>query len=373
MEQCNMKKLCENIDEVCKYDFDRKKGFGAAYAVCLDGAPLERCYGVSAPESGEPISNRTLFRLASMSKPVTAVAALTLVEDGLLSLDDGIDKYLPVFKEIKIIDLKGNTSVPKRLPTVRDLLTHTAGIGSIGEKIAKMTAADRESLDSAIAFYIRDGLDFAPGEAQIYSGTGAFDVLTKIIELVTGKDYLTFLKEKVLIPCEMVDTTFIPSEEQWGRMVEMHQRTDGENATDKMHPGCVFETVPMTHFLGGAGLVSTLHDYSNFAEMLLGEGTFRGKVILKKDTFRLLSTPQVSESIMPGTERWGLGVRVIVDEKYPYLPRGAFGWSGAYGSHFWIDPVHKLYAVFLKNSRVDGGAANESARMFEKAVYTAFS
>ena len=139
-----------------------------------------------------------------------------------------------------------------------------------------------------------------------------------------------------------------------------------------MPRGCVFERIPMHHFLGGAGLVSTLHDYSNFAELLLSEGTFRGVTILKKETFRLLCTPQVSKEIMPMEERWGLGVRVITEEDYPYLPVGSFGWSGAYGSHFWIDPTNRLFAVFMKNSRVDGGAANESARMFEKAVYTAF-
>ena len=92
------------------------------------------------------------------------------------------------------------------------------------------------------------------------------------------------------------------------------------------------------------------------------------KQIIREDTFRLMHTPFVSEAIMPGSERWGLGVRVIVGEDYENLPVGAFGWSGAYGTHFWIDPTNNIAAVYMKNSLFDGGAGNESARNFEKAV-----
>ena len=133
------------------------------------------------------------------------------------------------------------------------------------------------------------------------------------------------------------------------------------------------ENIPCTHYLGGAGLVSTLHDYSNFAKMLLCKGKTDEGQFLREETFDLLCTPQVSGEIMPGNERWGLGVRVITNDAYPYLPKGSFGWSGAYGSHFWIDPVTRVAAVFMKNSKFDGGAANESARNFEKAVYSSFA
>ena len=131
MRACNETRLCERLDAIFEYDAERKKGFGAAYAVWQDGHLLERCYGVSSLREQSPINSRTLFRLASMSKPITAVATLVLVERGLLSLDDSIEKYLPCFSEVKIDDGRGNVSTPKRLPTVRDLLTHTSGIGSI--------------------------------------------------------------------------------------------------------------------------------------------------------------------------------------------------------------------------------------------------
>ena len=106
--------------------------------------------------------------------------------------------------------------------------------------------------------------------------------------------------------------------------------------------------------------------------MLLSKGQTPKKQILSEKTFQLLHTPFVSEEIMPLNERWGLGVRVIVSENYKTLPVGTFGWSGAYGSHFWIDPKNKIVAVFMKNSRFDGGAANESARNFEMAVNNSF-
>ena len=168
----------------------------------------------------------------------------------------------------------------------------------------------------------------------------------------------------------MVDTTFVLNGEQQSRLVDMHTRIDGENAVRNMPEGCVFEDYPSTHYLGGAGLVSTLSDYVKFAKMLLNKGKTDTGAILSEETFNQLCTPQVSKEIMPGNISWGLGVRVITENSYPYLPVGSFGWSGAYGSHFWVDPVNKLFAVFMKNSSVDGGSGNESAENFEKAVYS---
>ena len=103
--------------------------------------------------------------------------------------------------------------------------------------------------------------------------------------------------------------------------------------------------------------------------MLLNKGKTESRQLLREEIFDLISTPQVSEKIMPGNTRWGLGVRVIVDNTYPYLPKGSFGWSGAYGSHFWINPTDNVFAVFMKNSKHDGGAGNYSAVEFEKIFF----
>ena len=148
----------------------------------------------------------------------------------------------------------------------------------------------------------------------------------------------------------------------------MHTRTNGESVAFEMPKDCIFETIPVTHYLSGAGLASTLHDYCNFAKMLLHRGQAEDKRILKEETVRMMGTPHVYKR---ATESWGLGVRVITGNSYPYLPEGSFGWSGAYGSHFWIDPTNQIFAILMKNSKIDGGAGNESARNFEQAVYTA--
>ena len=137
----------------------------------------------------------------------------------------------------------------------------------------------------------------------------------------------------------------------------------GENKEDFLPEGCVFETIPASHKCAGAGLLSSLTDYSKFANMLLSGGGD----ILSEETLRLLYTPYATKEIMPGDTQWGLGVRVITEDGHPYLPKGSYGWSGAYGSHFWVDPVNNLTAVFMKNSRIDGGVS-ESGRVFEDAV-----
>ena len=320
--------------------------------------------------SDTPITKKTVFRLASMTKPITAVAAMILVERDMLSLDDTIDMYIPAFKNVKIVNTSGNESIPQNIPTIRNLLNHTSGIGGDERKLAKMTANDKATLNASIAFYAKIGLDFEPGTRQMYSGYASFDVLTRIIEIASGTDYLKFLTTEIFEPCGMVDTTFLPNEDQQERMSDMHRQLNGENAVAEMYPNCIFEDFPSAHYLGGAGLVSTLQDYSNFAKMLLNKGKVGKKRILKEETFNQLCTPQVSPEIMPNNYRWGFGMRVIMEDAY--LPTSSFGWSGAYGTHFWIDPINKIFAVFMKNSRIDGGAGNESAVKLEQAVYTAW-
>ena len=364
-----MESLVENIDQIAQHDFDNHKVFGCNYFVYHKGHSVERCYGTISLNSDNPVTNTTLFRLASMTKPITAVATLILVEKGLLALDDSIAQFLPQFKNIKIIDELGNETIPEKLPTIRNILTHTSGIASCDNKLSKMKPADKATLDSSIVFYIKNGLDFEPGTRSVYSGTSAFNVLTKIIELVSGEDYLDFLKREIFKPCDMVDTTFILNDEQSKRLIDMHNKENGQSVVYNMPKNCIFENFPATHYLGGAGLVSTLKDYCNFSKMLLNKGKVEGGRVLREESVQLLSTPQVPESIMPGDTRWGLGVRVIVNDEHPFLPKGCFGWSGAYGSHFWIDPTNNLFAVYMKNSKHDGGAGNCSANNFEATVY----
>jgi len=370
--------LSQNIDRIAEYDFTNQKVFGSAYCVFHNGTLMQKCYGRISPDSPVPVTANTLFRLASMTKPITAVAALILCDRGLLSLDDPIDLFLPEYKNIQVINPanpSGYTS--SKCPTVRNILSHTSGIGGNDAMVNNMTDQENATLDTAVSFYARTGLAFEPGTAQRYSATAAFDVLARIIEIVSETTYPDFLMKEIFTPCHMNDTTFVPTPAQRKRMSAMHTRTNGQSVLAPIDENCMFENTPCTHYLGGAGLVSTLQDYCSFANMLLREGTTENGRLLHKETFRALCTPQVSEKIMPGSTRWGLGVRIITEDtppdEYPYLPKHAFGWSGAYGCHFWIDPAHNLFAVFMKNSKVDGGysTSNISAQNFEKAVYAA--
>ena len=374
MKLLNKELLNANIEKIAEYDLSNNKVFGSAYCVIQEDKIVYKNYfGNTSVNTKNPVTENTLFRLASMTKPVTAIATLILVDRGLLSLSDPVSKYLPEFTDVHITQITDSNRIAdlgkaKKDITVCDLLTHTSGIGSEWSKIERMTDEDKRTIDNTVKFYADLGLDFEPRTKQQYSPTAAFDVLVKIIEQVTETDYLTFLTREMFNPCGMTDTTFLPTSGQWRRVIDMHNKIDGKSTVEKMEDNCVFCDYPCTHYLGGAGLISTLSDYSKFAEMLLNKGkTAKGRLI-SEETFKLLHTPFVSEEIMPGSERWGLGVRVIVDESYKNLPVGSFGWSGAWGTHFWIDPSNKIAAVFMKNSLFDGGAGNGSALNFEKAV-----
>ena len=378
MNKLDTSLLKTNIEKTAQCDFDNRKVFGSAYCVIQENKVIYKKYfGTTSADNTEAVTENTIFRLASMTKPITAIATLILVDRGQLSLSDKVSDYLPEYKDVHITQIsdtneKIDLGKAQNDITICHLLTHTSGIGSDAAKSQKMIDEDKKSIDNTIEFYAKAGLDFEPGTKQQYSGTGAFDVLVKIIEKITKTDYLQFLQQEIFEPCEMVNTTFVPTKEQWKQIIAMHNKVNGNNCVVKMKENCVFVDYPCTHYLGGAGLVSTLDDYSKFANMLLNNGKTSKKQILSEEAFRLLHTPFVSEETMPSNECWGLGVRVIVKEDYKTLPVGTFGWSGAYGSHFWIDPINKVAAVFMKNSLFDGGAGNESARNFEKAVSDSF-
>lgn len=375
MKKLNKELLCRNIEKAAMFDFENNKVFGSAYCVIQDGKEIyNNCFGYTGPDTDIPVTENTLFRLASMTKPITAIAALILVDRGLLSLYDPVSKYIPEFEDIhiKTVDSSGNLKdlgKPKKQVKIINLLSHVSGVGSNPEKLDKMTDSDRQNTENYVNFLLDSGLDFEPETEERYSGTGAFQVLVKIIEMLSGTDFFSFLKKEIFEPCGMTDTVFIPTKEQWERLIPMHIKLNGESKIAPQPENCVFRNFPCTHCLGGAGLISSIKDYTKFALMLLNKSKTSAGQLVSDETFKLLHTPHVPHEVMPRLQRWGLGVRVIVDEAYTYLPVGAFGWSGAFGSHFWIDPENKIAAVFMKNSLYDGGSENESALNFEKAVH----
>lgn len=365
MKAINIKRLAEAIEGRAKNDLELCNIGGASVLVAQGGDVIYRNHFGFSELSGKPVSDDTLFRLASMTKPITAVAAMILVDRGLLSLEDTVDKFYPSFSSMCVRNGDGSLYPSENKITVRNILTHSSGIGSGNtwvEAAKKLTAYDKAAVENYIEFLSRQPLDFIPGEKQGYSGTGAFSVLTGIIQKITEKTYEDFLKEEIFEPCRMVNTTFLPSAEQWGRIIWMHDKKDGKNAKGNTFEGCVFENVPAENYLGGAGLISSMSDYFNFAAMLLGGGVFEGKRIISENSLKELARPQFFKK---DKESWGLGVRVISNDPSNVLPEGSFGWSGAYGTHFWVDPKNKIIGIYMKNSRYDGGSDAVTSENFE--------
>ena len=368
MRKINKNKLCESIEKIANYDLENNNIFGSSYCVIQDGeVVLKKHFGYMDSEAKKNVDNKTLFRLASMTKPITGVAMMILKDRGLISLDDPVKKYLPELSDIHIITPDGeDMGISKTDVTIMHCLSHTSGFGS-GDGTS-MTDKDRESIEATIKYWTKVGLYFEPFTQTMYSAFGAFDILAAIAQKVTGKDYGTFLNEAIFKPCQMYDTTFEPNDEQQSRIITMHNKVDGISKTGATYPGCVFEKIPYSHNLAGAGLVSSLDDYIKFASLFLNEGRYADKQILSKESIDEISKPRYPFSWAPDTESWGLSVRVVTSEKYERLPVGCYGWSGAYGTHFWIDPENKICAVFMKNSRFDGGAGTMSGQRFEIAV-----
>lgn len=372
MKTLNSKLLARNVEKIAEYDLENNNVFGSSYYVYQNGdTVLKRHFGYADADGNIPIDDNTIFRMASMTKPITAVGMLILIDRGLISLSDPVYKFLPEFENICVISNGGvDQGITKTDVNIMHLLTHTSGLGT--DKVVTLTDDDRRTVQNTLNCYIKAGLDFEPFSMQRYSPFAAFDALEAIAEEVTKQDFESFLQENIFIPCNMKDTTFCPTEEQWDRVAVMHNKNDGKSVIGNIRSGCVFGQFPCEHKLAGAGLVSTINDYSHFAQMLLNEGMINNKQILSYETFKLMTNAYVPTNIMPGNENWGLGVRVITDESYGLLPVGSFGWSGAYGTHFWIDPSNNAYAVFMKNSQFDGGSGNKSACRFEEAVHNSF-
>ena len=366
-----MKKI--NQDILQRKITDRQNGL-------LESGHVGRCE-IIVNQEGKTIFHKSfgceqnlVYRLASMTKPVTAVAVLSEVQRGHISLDEKVSKYFKGFKNkyVGMLDENGKPAPKEKAKTeitIKQLLNHTNGLlsdigGVCYPQELTETQQDRENL-TTISNFIENKvlLSFQPGETAFYSATAAFDIAARIVEMTSSMAYNEYVDEFIFKPLGITDITFVPTEEQWQRMSLMHSLEDG-----KVHysdPGkTIFEGFPLTYFCGGAGLCGTAAAYSVFAEMLLNDG---GNV-LKPEMVKLMQTPTVPISWNPeDSQWWGLGVRVIENDNY-ILPKGCFGWSGAYGSHFWVDPANRITAVYMKNSRYDGGAGAQTSNWFEEDV-----
>lgn len=333
-------------------------------------------FGQLDVESKKPVATDSLFRIASMSKPVTGVAILMLLEEGKVRLSDPVSRFIPEFKALQVSADATATVPAKREIRVADLLTHTSGLvsGAANAEIAKTlpgmalltdTTRPQESLERYLPRIATFPLSFQPGERYSYSPLAAFDALGRIVEVASGQAFDRFLKNRLFDPLGMTNTSFTIWREQPHRLASIYRRMPGgiEKFANQS------QLVGDVYFSGGAGLVSTAEDYYLFAQMLLDRGRANGKVLLSPTTVDLMTAPHAPDTL-PGSARggdFGLSVQVMRDPIAlgQRVSSGSFGWGGAYGTNFWIDPKEKLVGVLM--IQMQGGSA-ETRSDFQNAV-----
>lgn len=316
--------------------------------------------------AGKPMQKDSLFRMMSSSKVITTIAVLMMIEEGKLSLDDPISKYIPSFKDQKVrVSPPGNTDPAKvsyeparRDITVKDLLTHTSGLGSVVDGIVpplntladQARAGPNATLATVVPKYGTQPLGFQPGTKWRYSPLEGMDTLLYLVELRSGVPADRFLEERIFQPLDMRSTWFnVPGSAQ-NRLVDIYAAKGGAFETREW----LFGKGPFTYFSGAGGLVSCAHDMLNFELMLLNRGSFNGRRLLKPETVALMSRNHVGTMFadwipfITSGSGFGLGVSVLEDEaRGNGRAPGAFGWGGAYGTETWADPKLDLAVVML--------------------------
>ena len=389
MFSLNLNNVEQRIREICRRTVSENKNFGIMFRLMKHGKIIvDVTEGVRDPDHPEPVNGDTMFRLASMTKPVTSVAVLVARDKGLLKLTDPVSDYLPGFDDLwvgKMIDTpEGEKKFVKdyRASTtlrVWNLISHTSGIGS-GEAgyVAQWQINPKyhENL-AAMAEYLPKNfpLDFEPGTRFAYSTMFGGDMAARVVEVVSGVPYDKFLRDNVFGPLGVDDVTFTPTEDQYARFSRMmNVDAEGKPYADDSLGRSTFERLPLTYFCGGASLCGSMNGYTRFAEMLRNDGELDGVRILSKESLDLLHTPWIPlemDGITPFDD-WGLMVRITAGN-HPWLPKGIYGWSGAYGTVFWVDPVNDVTALLMRNSRRGDVENADLAGEFERAMYSSDS
>jgi CubicO group peptidase (beta-lactamase class C family) len=350
-------------------------------------------FGVRDPGTKEPMTPNTIFRIYSMSKPITTVAAMMLVKEGKLQLDDPLSKYIPAFARVKVgVENKGEDAtatldtVPANRPiTIQDLMRHTSGItyGFFGEGMVKKAYVDAHlfagDIDNA-EFAERIAklpLAYQPGTTWDYGHS--VDILGRVIEVVSGKSLYQFEKERLLDPLGMRDTGFYVTDPAKKSLVAEpfpNYRTIG-NDLEMNDPRVTQRWEP-----GGQGMVSTIGDYARFAQMVLNGGTLDGKRYLSPKTIAYMGSNHIGprSGVVPGPyylpgPGFGFGLGFAVRTEAGASPAegsvGEMNWSGAAGTTFWVDPKENMFVVFMaqtisQRGRLWGALKNMVYGAFDK-------
>ncbi|MDP3298579.1 MAG: serine hydrolase domain-containing protein [Phenylobacterium sp.] len=346
----------------------------AQFVLARDGEVVHQSVvGQQDPERGVALAEDTVFRLYSMTKPVTCVALLTLVEEGLIALDDPVAKHIPEWADLKVFSAGVGpylTTPPDRPMQVVDLMRHTSGLTYGFQNRTNIDAAYRKlklenmhgehDLEAMIQMLAKLPLEFSPGEAWNYSVST--DVVGYLVQKVAGKPLDQVLAERIFEPLKMVDTGFSVREDQQSRFAACYEAAPGGKMKLQDDPAKSPYLAPPKLLSGGGGLVGTAADYLRFASMLTNRGEFQGARILAPKTVDLMASNHLpggqdlthlsrslfSESTNAGVG-FGLGVAVVFDAPQTLIPcsDGEFYWGGAASTAFWCDPLEQVTAVFM--------------------------
>lgn len=358
---------------------------GSVAMIIRDGKIVYyKAFGYDDIETKKPLQRDAIFRIASQTKAITSVAVMMLYEEGKFLLDDPISLYIPEFKSPKVIDKyyasdTTYTTVPAvREVTIRDLLTHTSGIGyaQIGSPQANaiyykagvvggigiegMLLADKIKILGKLPLFHQ------PGERFTYGLNS--DVLGYLVEVISGMSLDQFFRKRIFDPLGMKDTYFFLPKEKQSRLAMLYAE-DSTGKVQKMASkiwlnGEMYRDYPNlngTYYSGGGGLSSTIYDYAIFLQMLLNGGVYNGKRILSRNSVRMMTMNQIGDVGRGGTNpnKFGLGFGITTERGSALIPVniGTFDWGGMFATSYWVDPKEKLVALIYRNiypTRVPG-------------------
>jgi CubicO group peptidase (beta-lactamase class C family) len=393
----------QRIHEAVQRHIDAKNVSGSVTLVARKGrlAHLE-AHGLMDIESKKPMTKDGIFRLASMSKPITGAAVMMLVEEGKVRLNDPVSRFIPEFKNTnKVAVARPNGAgggragaapaatgrggaggrgaaaefdliSANREITIKDLLTHGSGLmsGGLGNSQApQRTPAD--TLSTFIPKLAAVPLDFQPGTLWRYSGQAGFDILGRVVEVASGQTYEQFLKQRLFDPLGMKDTGFYPANaDAAARLVTLYTRQNGELVRNPNQD----TGVSRVYFSGAGGLMTTAQDYLQFAQMMLNGGQLNGKRYLSPKTIELMTSNHTGDMVNGQFGRpahgmgFGLSMQMVLDPVAADLRvgTGTFGWAGAYGCNVNMDPKENMVSIIMMQT-----ATGPLQRDFENALWQA--
>jgi len=337
------------ISELMQRHIDERGFAGAVTLVARDNKiAWLHTQGQMDIQANKAMQEDAVFRIMSMTKPVVAVSALMMMEAGKLHLTDPVSRFIPEFSDLRVASADDPAGVPANRPiTIRDLLTHSSGLmsGPASNAAVSINFASGATLASVIPQLAAAPLEFQPGSRWAYSPMFGLDTVARIVEITSGMDFGTFTSERIFKPLGMQSTYFYRDGAD-PKLTRLYRNVNGEL---QENPEMAFANG--TYFSGGGGLHSSAGDYLKFALMLLNQGELNGKRLLGTRTVDIMRSAHLPDTL-PGRnagEGYGLGVRVITDPvaRPTWLSEGAYGWSGAFNTHFFIDPETRIVGIYM--------------------------